>query len=66
MFHREWLAEHYNPRGEVKATFDTFALAQERADEINQGGEKRPTHAYKCGYCDAFHVGHNNPKKRRR
>jgi hypothetical protein len=66
---RDMLAEHFVEADRAKTGYATFQEAQDAADSRNQtrAPDERPWRAYKCGYCDEFHVGHSsNPKRRRK
>lgn len=65
---RDWLAEHFAERNVPKQGFTTFSEAQEEAERRNARDvdNKHPWRAYKCGYCDEFHLGHSQPKKWKR
>lgn len=64
---RDWLSEHYVFRNKPKKSYATFAEAMTAASEAQERERpKHPFRAYKCGYCDGFHVGKSQPDDRKR
>lgn len=68
---REWLAEHFLPDGvHAKMHFKTYTEAKIESDYRNERDKDepdyRPSNPYLCGYCNYFHIGHSNAKRRGR
>ena len=41
-----------------KTVYATKALAREKMKTINHHIKGRPMQAYRCGYCEKYHLGH--------
>ena len=61
------IPEHFRGDGQAKRAYDDEATARAVAIEQQNasGSKRRPYHAYRCGFCDRWHVGRKPPRGKR-